>query len=331
MNLSRAKLAAAFVLAVAIFAGGFVVCRQTTGEKRGGPTVAPGEYVYLDNDRVRAYLGQLDGGLSANEERSVTESRKLEGGVNVPRVSVSGSTERDTYVKRVVTPDDADRFYMLRNDLDSHGWLKRLNAERPAEVMRDVATLRAGDFVQIDGARLRIPSFAAVFAKANYASQMVAPGQRRVPQRLLGPISSTTRGALADYIHHVGRDPRLPFRMTIGIGGGSHVRVLMPLRASRLGYQPGIASGVVHVIAKVIRNLPAPPGDVTREARLKSAYLDFDTFTSFGRALQQADPAVMQRLDIVPGDPTRGIRAVVSRAARVTGPGLVLLTIAVYQ
>jgi hypothetical protein len=304
---------------------------MTTPPTRAPPAVAPGEYLYLDNDRVRAYLGQIEGGLSQREERRITQSNRTNAGLSVPQASVAGSTQRDTYVRRVVTPDDADRFYTLREDLRIHGWLHELDASRQQPFLHGVAKLHPGDFVEINGGELRIPSFAAVFAKANYAEQLVAPHQRRVPRRLLAPITTATRIALADYIAHVGRDPRLPFRVAAPQSASGHVRVLLPLRASRLGYQPGLASGAVQIVAKVVRTVPAPHDGDSRRQRLKESYLDIDTVTSFGRALQRADRVVLKRLHIVRDHPTLGIRPIVTRAARVTGPGLVLLPIAVYK
>jgi hypothetical protein len=318
--------------AFTVAAVGVVIWTLASGgsDPQRGSAVAPGEYLYLDNDRVRAYLGQIEFGLSQTEERRVTQTDKTEVGLNVPQASVAGTTQRDTYVRRVVTPRAADRFYSLRNRLEDRGWLHHLDAARPRAFHRAVADLRTGDFVEIAGAQLRIPSFAAVFAKANYADQLVAPGQRRVPGRLLGPISRQTRAALADYIRHVGKDPRLPFRMTVPPGERRHVRILLPLRASRLGYQPGLASGTVRVVAKVVRALQPPPADASSQQRRAARYLDVETFHSFGRALQQASPAVLQRLDIKRDTPRLGIRAIVTRAARVIGPGLVLLPIAVF-
>jgi hypothetical protein len=60
----------------------------------------PGEYLYLDDERVLAYLGQLRGGVSASEERSMTSSSQKEAKLGVSEVVQIGGTLKEERTRR---------------------------------------------------------------------------------------------------------------------------------------------------------------------------------------------------------------------------------------
>jgi hypothetical protein len=65
------------------------------------PDTPPAEYLYLDTDRVLAYLGQIEGGLPASAKRTESEtataSASLKGGLIA---EVNGTAQRSTSSRR---------------------------------------------------------------------------------------------------------------------------------------------------------------------------------------------------------------------------------------
>jgi Na+-translocating ferredoxin:NAD+ oxidoreductase RnfC subunit len=80
---------------------------------------------------------------------------------------------------------------------------------------------------------------------------------------------------------------------------------------------PSLLTGQVTVVGKVVRTL----------AGEGKTYFDVETAARYGRAVQDADPAVQQVLGVAGADS----REVVNESARVGAPALVVLPLAVYK
>jgi hypothetical protein len=286
----------------------------------------PGEYLYLDSDRVNAYLGQLNVGLSPNEERTLTKTSAAQAQLGAGGVTLGGSRQEQNFVRAVVTPDAADRFYDLRKRLDDLGDITHIDPSK--DLAKKLPNLEEGDFVEFARAHLLVPPYASVLPKANYAPQI---GHPQVKPHLLAPVLPTERARLQAYFDLLsfphgkgtvtGRIAANDFRIPFLVEDRTHsTKVFIPMRNSKLALEPGLMSGDVKILAKVTRVLTTKNDN----------YFDVQTVISFGHALQQADPLVLRRLHIRRRG-KRSAQAVVTNSATLTGPALVAVPIAAYK
>jgi hypothetical protein len=184
-----AKTAAAvFAVAVAILAGHVFwgVNHDIVRTRLLPPDTPPAEYLYLDTQRVLAYLGQIEGGLTTQEKRvasqAQSETASVKGGL---LADIGASSSSTTSVEQVVTPAATDRFFALLIKLRSgrehvggrdSPWLKNLNLQvtktnTPASIRKALAGVQVGDFVRLNHAHLLLPAYAALAPKVRYAAQ----------------------------------------------------------------------------------------------------------------------------------------------------------------
>ncbi len=284
----------------------------------------PGEHLYLDDERVDAYLGQLRGGLAPSERQqvSVTRSRNAELALQQV-VQVGASVEEQQLVERTVSSRAADRFYLLEAELMSrfgqseHVGFRyrrvRANAEGCRQIRRG-AVIRPGQIIRITGAHLRVPTYALALAKVAHAAQFLASHQAdRVSPEALSQLAELRQASLQRFVAGFGTDPRLPFRLEVG----SNCAIFLPARYSKLVDAPSLLTGQVTVVGKVVRTL----------AGEGKTYFDVETAARYGRAVQDADPAIQHVLGFAGADS----REVVNESARVGAPALVVLPLAIYK
>jgi hypothetical protein len=284
----------------------------------------PGEHLYLDDERVDAYLSQLRGGLAATERQSVSVKRTRNAELALQQVvQVGASLEEQQSVERTISSSAADRFYLLEAELMSRfGESKhmafryrrvRSNAEGCRQIKRDVV-IRPGQIIRITGAHLRVPTYALALAKVAHAAQFRASHQPEdVSPEALSQLAERRQESLVRFVEDFGTDPRLPFRIEVG---GS-CTVFLPARYSKLVDAPSLLTGQVTVVGKVVRTL----------AGERKTYFDVETAARYGRAVQDADPAVQEVLGFGGAD----ARELVNESARVGAPALVVLPLAVYK
>jgi len=285
----------------------------------------PGEYLYLDDERVDAYLGQLRGGLSPTEQRSIslTESRDAQLGLEQV-VQIGGNVERKEVIERTVSSGAADRFYVLESELEARFTeaddvgLRFKSVLAPGEGCEEIArleTIKEGQILRILGANLRVPTYALALAKIAHADQFLAPGQAEVPRQRLTQLARDSQPGLKRLVDSLGPDPQLPLRLQIKARGGC--QVFMPARYSKVIDAPSMLTGPVTIVGKVVRRL----------TRKESTYFDVDTAVRYERALRRSAPGVRRML----GLDEVGVRNVVNSSATVHYPGLVLLPLAMYK
>lgn len=306
-----------------------------TGTTRGQSL--PREFLYLDDERVDAYLGQLRGGLSASEARSrnVTRSREAKLGAQ-DVVQLGGSLSEQETISQTVLPRAADRYYMLETALaDQFGQrgpdslFTRVQADESRGCTRigRPGAIDDGQFVRLTGARLRVPTYVLALAKVAHATPLVLPAQERKVglsrERLsafrerLSELARESRGPLGRYVKGFGRDPRLPFRLEIPSASGRPCEVLLPVRYSKITEAPSLLTGYITVVGKVAR----------RFTKRDPAYFDLETAVLYQRALQATSPSVRRTLAV----PGRLGPEVVRGSATATYPGLVVLPLAMYK
>jgi hypothetical protein len=284
----------------------------------------PGEHLYLDDERVDAYLGQLRGGLAASERQQVSVSRSRNAELALQQVvQVGASIEEQQLVERTVSSRAADRFYLLEAELmarfgqSEHVGFRfrrvRSNAEGCRQIRRGTV-IRPGQIIRITGAHLRVPTYALALAKVAHAAQFLASHQAdRVSPEALSQLAELRQESLQRFVGGFGTDPRLPFRLEVG----SNCTIFLPARYSKLVDAPSLLTGQVTVVGKVVRTLVGEG----------KTYFDVETASRYGRAVQDAGPAVQQVLGFAGADS----RAIVNESARVAAPALVVLPLAVYK
>lgn len=124
------------------------------------PGIPPPDYVYLNNARVVLYLGQIEGGLSASETLTKQLTQNRNATVAASGFQLGGSSGLSSSVERVVTPTATARFYRLLDRLQTHGYLRTIDANTGKKALaRTFAALPEGAFVRLRNCRLRIPPY----------------------------------------------------------------------------------------------------------------------------------------------------------------------------
>jgi hypothetical protein len=289
----------------------------------------PGEYLYLDDERVDAYLGQLRGGLSLNEQRSIslTERHQAQAGLDQV-VQIGASSERQETIDRTVESNAADRFFMLESELEARFTqgdevgprFKSILARRDAcPEMRRLAEIKEGQILRIFGANLLVPTYALALAKVAHADQFRAEDQHEVPGKRLALLAREGQRGLKQLVESLGADPLLPFRLQIHPKQPKKgCQVFMPAQYSKVIDAPSMLTGPVTIVGKVVRRL-------TQQER---TYFDVDTAIRWERALRRSTPRVRRLLGL---DEVGMIRKAVNSSATVGYPGLVLLPLAIYK
>jgi hypothetical protein len=308
------------------------------------PDISPAEYLYLDGSRVLAYLGQVEGGLSASEKQTLGITKSVSGGVTAGSVAqLSASAQSQQTAEKTVSPKIADRTYELLRVLRANGdaeeecpegrlgerrpWLGTIDArlsEHNTEnrIKRKLKCIGEGNFIRILNAHLYLPPYASVLKKARYALPYVGDFKlRRHPAESLVPRK--LRRALARYRKIVGRNPRLPFVLpAVSDKRGNApetVTFFVPVRYLDLTAEPSLLSGDVTVVGKIVRSDLRSRADVQAQGepveRFAPQYVDFQTIETFGRALQRARNPLLNELQVcvleklgasIPGAPGAG-------------------------
>jgi hypothetical protein len=288
----------------------------------------PGEHLYLDDERVDAYLGQLRGGLAPSERQSVSVTRSRNAQLDLQQVvQVGASVEEQRVVERTVSSRAADRFYLLEAELASrfgkseHVGFRFRRVRANAQGCREIAggrVIKSGQIIRITGAHLQVPTYALALAKVAHASQFMAPQQaERVTPEALSALAERSQASLGRFVDSFGPDPRLPLRLAIRRGDRMICTVFLPARYSKLVDAPSLLTGQVTVVGKVVRTLSGEGKE----------YFDVETAARYGRAVLGADQAVQEVLALG----GEAAREVVNASARVSSPALVVLPLAIYK
>ncbi len=292
----------------------------------------PEEYLYLDDERVRAYLGQLREGLSEIQQRTLTTGSEQEVTLGKPEVvQVGDKRTRSRTITETVAPTASERFYQLEGELERHfadaehenTFLAQEAGAASCADITDGDPLEEGQVVRISGARLQAPTFVLPLARLAHATQWRSKQQRDksvdVKREELAELARRHAGALDRYVASFDKDPRVPLRLTFAAGkdATADCQVLVPIRYLALSDAPSLLTGQVTIVGKVVR----------RPASAKEYYYDVESAVTYGKVVDAADPAVREALGLYGG---LGANAV-GEASKVRYPGLVLLPIAIYK
>jgi len=300
----------------------------------------PGDYLYLDDERVDAYLGQLELGRYANETRSSTTTRKRQASVDAKGVIQVGATgEEQESVQRVATATATDRFYRFLGRLTSQfsgalnlgedGYLT-LDLSGPyEELLEGAKATDEGLFVRLDNARLKVPAYARAFPRLLYARQSTREGTPRIKASTLTRLVAQQRTSLNRYLRRVGSDALVPAVAYVpDPGGDGGYTFFVPLRYSKLVDSPSLLSGRVTVVGKVVRQVQLPD-DPASPARYDDYYFDPQLALTYRRALAGIPRPVRIALGIPRS--RRRQRTIVSETVSVRPPGMLVQPVAIFK
>ncbi len=294
----------------------------------------PGDYLYLDDERVDSYLGQLDLGRYSSETRSSVRTRTRQASVDAKGVIQVGATGEDKEtVEQVATATSTDRVYRLLKRFGEQFSGKEfrsldLSSSYP-DLVKGAEAADEGHFVRLHRARLMVPAYARVLPRLLYARGLPRRGDPPIAQTTITRLVTQQRGGLNRYLSRLGSDPLIPVVARIPdprAEDDDGYTVFLPVRYSKLADSPSLISGRVTVVGKVVRQLQ-PPEDPAREGKYDSLYLDPQVALTYRRALVRMPRPVRGALGIPVERPGR----VVGETVTVREPGMVVQPVAIYK
>lgn len=343
---TRKRTAGAAVIAALLIGGlGWLVVKAVHDDGSGGAIpdadTPPAEFLYLDTARALAYLGQLEGGLSDQEKRTLATTRSNTANLSAgSAASIAAATESKEGVEQTVAPTAADRVYRLIRHLradDSHTssasvghqgpWLNDVNLELGANntlerVRHTLKGAEEGTFIRLANARLCLPIYAAILPRVRQAATCETGDL--LPQLRL---SKRERHAIGAFRRHLGRDARLPFVARLSHSqrrlAGGRIDFFLPTTYNGLAREPSFLSGRVTILGKVVRNGLLQLGD-----RVEGHHVDRETVSRYTAALKRLPLTIGERL----GLPAEHLSRIVKSSVTFDPTSvMVVVPIAIYQ
>jgi hypothetical protein len=338
------------VVAAALVIGGVIGRKQAELDANlPSADTPPAEYLYLDTARVLAYLGQVEGGLSKEEKRTLGVSQKTSAQLTGGKVAeLSAEVNSQIASEQTVAPTVADRFYrflrLMRVDrrddrppsLTHDGrWLNDLDApvsgaNTPQSVRQKVLTpLEEGEFIRIRVARLCAPAYVGVLRKLAYLPGCTASSNRPgTPPRTAA--SRSERKATKAYARRLPKGTLIPLmaktRRADRAGQPRQaITFLLPTPYSGLTPNAALLANPVTIVGKVVYKdirLKKPSTDV-RPLR----YIDRSTVSTFTPLLKHSSDELLKRARLSRGH----LKVKVKRSVTIRTPVVVLLPVAIYD
>jgi hypothetical protein len=328
-------------------------------------TEVPGEYLYLDPERVVSYLAQIRGGIPGAETQ--TESTQETAGVSAG-TAVAGRFERrrEAGVSRQVTATTAADFLSLLDklrdsDLQQPVRLKEIVARptppSPERFAQQVAALDEGDFVIIRNVRVLMPIHVRPYdaiRRLGPASFTPDPARQRAIRRYAATVGNDPR-VVFNVGEHTAKDDGAPLAGDLQPGPGERLRpgcpttgwpsfgrvwpaqdavnarILLPVRYSLLAPESSLLSGGDSVVVgKVIRVLRPPAattaGRTPRESDV--CYRDQGARNAFALTAARIPDEVIRTLPRVNRD---NLLEALDTYASVRAPAAVVVPVAIYR
>lgn len=341
-EVKRYKALSAVLVAVIVLYAAFQVfdLRIASGEESdpGDPNFPPGgpaEFLYLDADRVAAYLAQVNGGTFDAEKVTRKLSGSLSAKLSVPGAGEGGASQsRETAVEREVKPTDASNFFSLRAGLLEQDELHEIGLRY---FDRDVSRLEQGAFVTFETTALLSPQYLNAYLAVREENTIEA----------IFPDAPAQREAAKDFSEIVGKEPRVAFALQPSDGVETiPFAYLLPMNAGRLTAERSLlkyGGGRFTVVGKLVRTFPEPSKDNV------PAYIDSATRETWEQPLRGAPVELLCRTDPrcidhlrskKPRGPARdhALETARERAldtltqqTQIAGRGAVILPIAIYK
>lgn len=273
------------------------------GETAEAPSRRPAEFLYLDGERVLAYLAQYRGGNTISESQSQKLSKTLKGDLKLEGLLEAGasSTQEDS-TQRVLAPTAASSFMALLELLTQNEQIRDI--ERPR--YRRIENLEQGQLVMFRAASMRAPLYANPYLAVRQSSTLKAlfPFPTHDPSGRSHVLAQ--REAARKFAGEVGDNPRVVFSLkpndrefsrTRGRGGRirkveARPLYLMPVSFAHLTNERSLikyGGGEFTVLGKVARIFPESGQE------RDFAYVDSPTRETWRRPLHQALGALLCR------------------------------------
>jgi hypothetical protein len=285
---------------------------------------APHEYLYLDNERVLAYLSQTEGGLSEQQKLSRSATDRTTGELSAGPIAKAGrERQSQEFVEEVVTPTATSRFYRLvgllrergeihslprpetryvpaRSDgVESRGGFRSLNLET---FLREWKKVREGDFVTLASV-VEVPSFVRLYRRLRQA-----PRRSRLARRGMPAVKAA------------GVNPRFPFVMQFrepGRDDEPRLTILLPSQYGAVAAESSLFYGTLTVVGKV----------VYRVGQHQPSYVDHQTYNTFSSAVRATPDRMLNRLRL----PRTRLKEELLNLRRLGRNGAVVVPVAIYK
>jgi len=289
------------------------------------PANGPAEFLYLDSDRVIAYLAQFNGGIFTSEQLTHKLTQAENGKASLGGVlELTGGSSQEEMVARQITPTAAANYIDLLAKLeDLREGLKTIGLGR---FDSDVHGLTEGQFVVFRTHSLRPPvylnSYLALRQKKTISTLFPMPldgGPGRLETR-------RDRALAQEFRDQVGSSPRVAFALRPSSRGElaakragrkpettssssregpaerrrrkreaeNRVQYLMPMDAHLLTQERSLlkfGGGEFTVVGKIVRIFPGPGSDDL------PAYVDSPTVETWAQPLAKAPLKLLCRTD----------------------------------
>jgi hypothetical protein len=283
------------IVGIAVF--GITDLRVTTSDPDTGkadfPVGGPAEFLYLDTERVGAYLAQVNGGTFDSEKLTSKLTRSLNAKLALEGVGeAGGSNTQESAVERVVTPTAASSYFALFAALEQEdeekGGLRPIGLRYFEE---DVSRLDQGRFVSFRTTALLSPIYLNAYLAVKHANTLTA----------IFPKSATHRASAEAFFEELGENPRVVFTLQpadltqpIDSGKRKPFTYLLPMSAQQLTDERSLlkyGGGKFTVMGKVVRIFP----ERTRDHR--PAYVDSATLETWQNPLRRAPGELLCRTE----------------------------------
>jgi hypothetical protein len=321
------------------------------------PADGPAEFLYLDGNRVLAYLAQFDGGNFTTKKLTEKSSSELSGSISLQGVEGGEKSQNEESTSKEIKATAAGNYIELLAKLEGlHGGLKTIGLRH---FNHDVSRLKEGQFVRFETHSLQPPVYLNPYLAASQHETLATlfplprkgePGRERVELQ---------REKATHFLNRVGDDPRVVFALrplsktkkeektpSLGEEEEDHVQYLMPMDARLLTKERSLlkfGGGEFTVVGKIVRIFPEA-GD-----EKPTAYVDSPTLETWQQPLAAAPRKLLCRTDpecaktLHEGDAdvqarheaireSRGSAiAALEQQTRIAKRGAVILPIAIYK
>jgi hypothetical protein len=327
-------------------------------------TEVPGEYLYLDPERVVSYLAQIRGGIAETETQTESSSETASASAGTT-LSAGVERRREAGVSRVVTATTAADFLNLIDklqdtDLQQPIRVKEADARQAADTREaaaaafaaDVMNLVEGDFVIVRNVRILMP----LHIRPYEAIDRLGPTSFSEDPRTLEDIRR--------YAAAIGEDPKVVFnvgahtarddgaplagvlpdgRVRPGcpvtgwpafgrrwpVQAPANARVLLPVRYSLLAPESSLLSGGDSiVVGKVVRVLREPEDPAAKPRESDVCFTDQQARNAFELTADRIPQVVASSL---PGVNRQNIQESLDTYAQVRAPAAIVLPVAIYR
>jgi hypothetical protein len=261
------------------------------GDESAGPSPTnrrPAEFLYLDNGRAAAYLAQLEGGVENSEKLTDTLTTGAEAKASAGNfLSFGGSSQRQSFVEREVTPTAAAIFFHLLDDLRRDRQLYTASGRR----LPTIEHQGEGAFIQFKTQELRTPIYANPYLVVRQAGTL--PALFPLPSKSMARRQSVKhlREVAEGFARQVGVNPRLVFSIQPenSEGESKGFKLLLPIRYRHLTDERSLiqnGGGRFTVVGKVVRIFSSGEGE---------SYVDSPTRETWSQPLKHAPAGLLLR------------------------------------